>query len=251
MTFIVYKVANKSQIENPKDSLKINKDQQNHQDVANMQITNIHKLTTVETTEKTLLKKINVAEEYMQMFNMRTANSMFIRPDVMNYVIMNLDRLNALKTISKYVPIQIADKIENGIIEYSMIKLSADDPDVLGFLENIYMDKVIDICKNLDPDNERIGNKTLKQSLLDGSLDAHLVAFMSPQQLHPARWKKELDKVRNAEHADNNKKVTDIYKCRKCGDRKSTTTQMQTRSADEPMTIFVTCLTCYNTFTTQ
>lgn len=39
---------------------------------------------------------------------------------------------------------------------------------------------------------------------------------------------------------------TDAFKCGKCGERKTTYYQMQTRSADEPMTTFVTCKNCQN-----
>ncbi|ORY33014.1 transcription factor S-II, central domain-domain-containing protein [Naematelia encephala] len=39
---------------------------------------------------------------------------------------------------------------------------------------------------------------------------------------------------------------TDAFKCGKCGARKTTYYQMQTRSADEPMTTFVTCTNCKN-----
>ena len=43
------------------------------------------------------------------------------------------------------------------------------------------------------------------------------------------------------------RKVTNgVYKCRKCGGSKTTQQEMQTRSADEPMTIFITCLDCDN-----
>lgn len=37
-----------------------------------------------------------------------------------------------------------------------------------------------------------------------------------------------------------------MYQCRKCGGRKTTQTQLQTRSADEPMTLFIKCFTCGN-----
>ena len=37
---------------------------------------------------------------------------------------------------------------------------------------------------------------------------------------------------------------TDLLKCSKCGQRKCTYNQVQTRSADEPMTTFVLCLNC-------
>ncbi len=35
-----------------------------------------------------------------------------------------------------------------------------------------------------------------------------------------------------------------LFKCGKCGSQNTTYYQMQTRSADEPMTNFVTCLDC-------
>jgi DNA-directed RNA polymerase subunit M/transcription elongation factor TFIIS len=38
--------------------------------------------------------------------------------------------------------------------------------------------------------------------------------------------------------------ATDTFQCRKCKSKKCTYYQLQTRSADEPMTTFVTCLNC-------
>ncbi|CAN1311428.1 Transcription elongation factor TFIIS [Linum perenne] len=40
------------------------------------------------------------------------------------------------------------------------------------------------------------------------------------------------------------KATTDQFKCTRCGQRKTTYYQMQTRSADEPMTTYVTCVNC-------
>ena len=37
---------------------------------------------------------------------------------------------------------------------------------------------------------------------------------------------------------------TDMFKCEKCGKRNCSYTQAQTRSADEPMTTFISCLEC-------
>lgn len=39
---------------------------------------------------------------------------------------------------------------------------------------------------------------------------------------------------------------TGLFQCGKCKSTKTTYYQMQTRSADEPMTTFVTCITCNN-----
>lgn len=37
---------------------------------------------------------------------------------------------------------------------------------------------------------------------------------------------------------------TDQFRCGKCGQRKTTYFELQTRSADEPMTAFITCVNC-------
>lgn len=52
-----------------------------------------------------------------------------------------------------------------------------------------------------------------------------------------------LNKARGATSAQ---AETDMFKCGKCKGRKCTYFQMQTRSADEPMTTFVTCVNCGN-----
>lgn len=43
--------------------------------------------------------------------------------------------------------------------------------------------------------------------------------------------------------------VSGIFKCKLCGSDKSKSSEIQTRSADEPMTVRVTCLGCQNTIT--
>ena len=42
----------------------------------------------------------------------------------------------------------------------------------------------------------------------------------------------------------NKEQATDQYQCSRCHKRECTYYQLQTRSADEPMTTFVTCLNC-------
>ena len=54
--------------------------------------------------------------------------------------------------------------------------------------------------------------------------------------------KKNRDQIMRANGLDPN--AAGEFVCRKCKGSKTTHYALQTRSSDEPMTIFVTCLTC-------
>jgi DNA-directed RNA polymerase subunit M/transcription elongation factor TFIIS len=196
---------------------------------------------------------INWSHVLQKIYNFRTHEAININYNVLMYGTMNIKRTNSIKLLSEYIRIDHAITIEEGIFEYSAIKISTVDSSSYEFIVNTYNGIVNEIVKNLNPSCIRVNNTTLKNSIESGLIDPYYLAFMSPQQLHPLRWKTELDKIKNTENANSieNKKLTDIYTCGKCKNKKFTTTQMQTRSADEPATIFATCLVCYNTFTTQ
>jgi transcription elongation factor S-II len=73
------------------------------------------------------------------------------------------------------------------------------------------------------------------------------IISMSSQLLFPELWETIL--LNNAKKLamigkEQNQQGTDIFRCGKCKKNNCTYFQMQTRSADEPMTTFVTCLEC-------
>ena len=63
---------------------------------------------------------------------------------------------------------------------------------------------------------------------------------------------KEIEKIINAARSDWDEKhikvSSGVYKCKKCGGDKTFQREAQTRSADEPMTVFITCATCKNSW---
>jgi len=73
---------------------------------------------------------------------------------------------------------------------------------------------------------------------------------MRPEALYPdGPYAKEIEigihKQLRKEYMNNEKKNQDgFFKCGRCKSMKTTYYQMQTRSADEPMTVFVSCLNC-------
>jgi len=69
------------------------------------------------------------------------------------------------------------------------------------------------------------------------------IAYFTKEQFYPELWNelrsKMLERINVKEE-----EVVGMFKCNKCKTNKTTYYQMQTRSADEPMTTYVTCLNC-------
>ncbi|KAI9183029.1 transcription elongation factor TFIIS [Blastocladiella emersonii ATCC 22665] len=94
-------------------------------------------------------------------------------------------------------------------------------------------------------------NGGLRESLITGDLDPAAFLEMRAGDLAPGPLRKKLEEARQkslflAQAAGNIKATTDQFRCGKCKKRKCSYFQMQTRSADEPMTTFVECLECGN-----
>jgi len=70
---------------------------------------------------------------------------------------------------------------------------------------------------------------------------------MSHQEMLPERWD-EMIRVKSIRDKGkfeiNLEATTDTFTCRKCKSKKCSYYQMQTKSADEPMTCYISCLEC-------
>jgi transcription elongation factor S-II len=75
------------------------------------------------------------------------------------------------------------------------------------------------------------------------------IISIKDQELYPDMWEEIIIKSKKKLELlsrDKNVQGTSMFKCGKCKLNNCTYFQMQTRSADEPMTTFVTCLNCNN-----
>jgi transcription elongation factor S-II len=135
-----------------------------------------------------------------------------------------------------------AMNLEKGIFNYSLKE--ADQRKIVkkwdnAFFVQIYLDHLRSIVTNLRPE-------ILKQ-IEDGTIKPHKVAFMTHHELCPERW---ATLIETKSKRDKNKfevniaASTDAFTCRKCKGNKCTYMQLQTRSADESMTTYVSCITC-------
>ena len=110
------------------------------------------------------------------------------------------------------------------------------------YFVQLYVDHLRSIFTNLN-------NPHILEQLNSGSIKAHTIAFMTHQEMRPEKWDELITakSKRDQNKFENNlEAATDTFTCRKCKSNKCTYMQLQLRSADEPMTTFVTCLSCGN-----
>lgn len=139
--------------------------------------------------------------------------------------------------------------LEKGIFNYALKE--ADQRKIVKkwdnkFFVQIYLNHLKSILNNL--------NEKWIQSINNEEIQAHKLAFMNHQELNHDRWAAMIDiksKRDKNKFETNMAAATDTFTCRKCKGKKCTYYSQQVRSADEPMTIFVTCLDCGNRWKTS
>ena len=112
----------------------------------------------------------------------------------------------------------------------------------------LYKTQVRTTLWNIHPSSP-IGNQRLLQRCLEKEFTLQEIPKMSAYDMFPEHWKELADKllIREQKILEGNKsQATDEYECRRCHKRQCTYYEMQTRSADEPMTLFISCLNCGN-----
>ena len=138
---------------------------------------------------------------------------------------------------------KMATNLEKGIYNYA-IKQS-NERLVVKKWENVYfvqlyMDKLRSIFANLT-------SPTLVEAINDKKIKIHEVAFMTHQELQPEKWEQLIEEKKMRDENKFTPKIqasTDTFTCWKCKSKECTYYQLQTRSADEAITTFVTCLQC-------
>ena len=137
-----------------------------------------------------------------------------------------------------------SSNLEKGIFNYALKE--ADQRKIVKKWDNkyfiqIYLDRLRTIYTNL--------NDTIVEQVTSGAIKPHVVAFMTHQELQPDKWTALIDakSKRDANKFETNvAAATDTFTCRKCKGNQCTYYQMQTRSADEPMTVYISCCNCGN-----
>ena len=167
----------------------------------------------------------------------------------MNVSITNTECANKFrKNLSKQFGKVLGDRskavnLEKGIFNYTIRE--AKNRKIVKKWENkhfvtIYMSKLWTIFNN-------IKNKKIIAQIKEGEMLPQQLPFMTHQEISPDMWKELIERKMKRDESKMNQRVeasTDMFTCKKCRSKRCTYYELQTRSADEPATIFVTCLDC-------
>lgn len=118
------------------------------------------------------------------------------------------------------------------------------------YFVRMYVNKLMTIYNNLDK-NSYIKNVSFYDRVLNGEIDLSLIAFLTPQEMNKEHWKKYIDKQSASDEFLYSRTAgtkTQEYKCGRCKNRECTYYQLQVRCSDEPMTTFINCLNCGNSW---
>lgn len=113
---------------------------------------------------------------------------------------------------------------------------------------NTYINIARSIYTNLNKDSY-VNNKKLIERLQNKEFAPHQLAYMSCEEIFPEKWEKIIEKQKlkfKAAYEIKQIAMTDAVKCSRCKNNKISYYEYQTRSSDEPMTCFFSCLVCGN-----
>jgi len=113
---------------------------------------------------------------------------------------------------------------------------------------NMYRSRCISLYENLRGKDSYVGNtENWLEKVKSGAITPRGFAEMTAVDLCPSRWKESIEKIIESDKRlySKNENAAIFMWCSNCKKKtKCDYYQMQTRSADEPMTTFVNCLEC-------
>lgn len=157
-----------------------------------------------------------------------------------------------MKRISTFLPslsVEEQEGLEKGIFRFCLD--DAKRKHVRAVWENsefqtLYDIQIRRILSNMDA-KSYVGNARLLERFKDGEFKIWEIPYMTYQDLCPEKWvelsEREMKREARMLEVDTSM-ATDMFRCSRCGKRQCTYYEQQTRSADEPMTIFIRCINC-------
>lgn len=110
-----------------------------------------------------------------------------------------------------------------------------------------YKSKIKSLFSNLKvKSNRELGRRVMSGEITPADFVKMSQDALKSQELRDRDSKLEKENMNKAQVAQPEKSISTALTCGKCGQKKVSYSQAQTRSADEPMTTFCECLVCGN-----
>ena len=147
-----------------------------------------------------------------------------------------------------------ADTLERLIFQHTFMRATKDEirrawdnP----LFHDMYLAVARRVVGNLSP-SSYVKNGSLLERYKEGDITLETIVNHNYYELFPEKWQKLVDqqaKMERIQLEGDFSRATDRWQCSSCKQRKCTYYELQTRSADEPMTIFIHCLNCQKRWT--
>ena len=208
----------------------------------------------VETFEEEEVKEEKIIKPAKVKKNTNTATSLVDEPEVNlgDSYLTNEYRKKIYSLIENFFP-EITEEerimFEKYIYEKSFEVAEKEDARKV-WKNRAYIDVYLSIARRVIGNMKNtsyIGNKNLWNRYKDGELSLEQIVKQNYYELFPENWQVLVDiraKKERIQIEGDFSRATDRWQCNGCKMRKCTYYELQTRSADEPMTIFIHCLNC-------
>lgn len=171
-----------------------------------------------------------------------------------------MERRQSTSATSTHDPIRLkCRELISGALKTGDAHVGRTDPDELAAAIE---DNIFEEFKNTDTKYKNrvrsrvanlkdVKNPDLRANVLSGLIPPDRIAKMTAEEMasdsmKTLRAKYTKEAINDHQMAKTGGTTTDLFKCGKCGKSNCTYNQVQTRSADEPMTTFVLCNECGN-----
>ncbi|AYV85820.1 MAG: transcription factor S-II-related protein [Satyrvirus sp.] len=164
---------------------------------------------------------------------------------VIEFYIPDKDRKGTVKLLSQYFNKKHCQKIEKGYYDFTKQYCQSNSNNLV-MAHGIYKDSVKNLLFNCEQKHNTI--EKIRKMVSKEKYNPYNLAFLGPDELDKDNWMRIILRKNTTEEKLNNLPTVEWNACRVCKNKEYFYYQLQTRSADEPMTIYYTCKKCKKTY---
>ncbi len=164
---------------------------------------------------------------------------------VVEFYIPEKSRKYSVQQLSDHFEKNVSKTIEQGFYDFSRQYCVSNNMKMC-MAHGVYKDSVQNFIFNCEENCRTI--KKYKKQVANKKYNPYNFAFLHPYELDEDKWIKIIVRKNTTEEKLNNLPTIEWKPCKTCKSIEYFYCQLQTRSADEPMTTFYICKKCDRTY---